>query len=157
MVGAPVATGEETPMRPCRNLLPSLLTLAGLAAGLVGAWLIAHGQPVAALCLLGLGQLFDLLDGWLARRLDAVSDLGARLDWSCDCAVAAAVYVALGCWPAVAVAAVMQAITWPRSTRSPPRVSGRSAAVILAFLFAGAGVTLAEPLAFSLRVTVGAP
>jgi CDP-diacylglycerol--serine O-phosphatidyltransferase len=125
--------------RPYRSLLPSALTLAGLVAGLVGAWYLAHGEAAVGLCCLGLGQLLDLADGWLARRLDAATDFGARLDWSSDCAVAAAVYVAIGCWPAVALAAVLQALTWPRAGAAPPRVSGRSAAVLLACVYAFGG------------------
>lgn len=54
-------------MRPYRKIAPSLVTLAGLLGELLGA-------------RLGLGQVCDLLDGWLARRLDAVSEFGARLD-----------------------------------------------------------------------------
>lgn len=126
-------------MRPYRKLAPTLVTIAGLLAGLLGAWLLAAGQPGAALCWLGTGQLCDVLDGWLARRLDAVSDFGGRLDWASDCAVAVSLYVALGCWPAVALAAVLQAFTWPRGAAAPPRVSGRSAAVILAVASAAVG------------------
>ncbi|MDC0719931.1 CDP-alcohol phosphatidyltransferase family protein [Nannocystis bainbridge] len=145
-------------MRPCRKLIPSAVTLAGLGAGLAGAWLIAHGQPVAALFVLGLGQIFDLLDGWLARRFGAVSDIGARLDWSCDCAVAVAVYVALGCWAGVVLAALLQALTWSGVTSSPSRISGRSGAVVLALAFVALGLVPASgPLDFSLRCSLGAP
>lgn len=141
-------------MRPYRKIAPSLVTLGGLLGGLLGAWLLATGRPIAALCWLGLGQLCDLVDGWLARKLRAVTEFGARLDWSSDCAVAVALYVAIGCWPAVAAAAVLQALTWPGRSAAP-RVSGRSAAVIFAFVFAFAAPS--EPMSFALRCTVGAP
>lgn len=71
----------------------SALRLASVPVLLVLAWL---DQPLAFLVLLLAGILSDALDGWLARRLDAVTKLGIRLDSMADFALYIA--VPLGGW-----------------------------------------------------------
>lgn len=43
-MGARSLTAGNSVRRPYRSLLPSALTLAGLVAGLVAAWCLAHGK-----------------------------------------------------------------------------------------------------------------
>jgi len=71
--------------------IPNLLTLFRLIAGPAGAiclWISAGSLMEAealqwwsfALAFFVAGALTDALDGWLARRLDAVSNFGALID-----------------------------------------------------------------------------
>lgn len=62
------------------QLLPSLLTIVGLCAGLTSIrYAFAERYDVAA-ALIILAALIDGVDGLLARRLDAASEMGAELD-----------------------------------------------------------------------------
>ncbi len=96
-----------------RSALPTLLTMFRVLMGPVIAGLIlwAAGvlysdRPLAgfiyalALILFVLAAFTDWLDGWLARKLDAVTPLGAALDHSADkvlvtCTLVALAYAAL--------------------------------------------------------------
>jgi len=71
--------------------LPNLVTLARLIAGLYGAALLLRSAEsvieeealrygLAAGLIFALAAMSDGLDGWLARRLDARTALGALLD-----------------------------------------------------------------------------
>lgn len=79
-------------IRAIPNLL-SGLRLASVPVLLVLAW---YGQPLMFLGLLLVSILSDAIDGWLARRLDAVTKLGIRLDSMADFALYIA--VPLGGW-----------------------------------------------------------
>lgn len=69
------------------------LRLVSVPALLVLAWM---QQPVAFLVLLLVSILTDALDGWIARRFDAVTPFGIRLDSFADFALYIA--VPLGGW-----------------------------------------------------------
>lgn len=102
--------------------LPTFLTLFRIAMGPVIAALILwaasqhHIDPllsgfIYALCfvLFVLASVTDWLDGWLARKFDAVTPLGAALDHSADkvlitCVLLALAYAAL---PMMLVAAAV--------------------------------------------------
>ena len=71
----------------------STLRLASVPVLLALAW---YQQPMAFLVLLLAGLLSDALDGWIARRFDAVTRLGIRLDSMADFALYIA--VPLGGW-----------------------------------------------------------
>lgn len=93
--------------------LPTLLTMSRLALAPVVAGLILWAANelyndrllagfIFALCciLVVVAALTDWLDGWLARKLNAVTPLGAALDHSADkvlvtCALLALAYAAL--------------------------------------------------------------
>ena len=88
--------------------LPTLLTLFRMAMGPAIAGLVLWAVSVFhsdrlltgfiyALCaiLFVLAALTDWLDGWLARKLDAVTPLGAALDHSADKVLITCVLVAL--------------------------------------------------------------
>ncbi len=66
-----------------RGVTPDAVTLAGLAAGLVMAAMIAGGAGVSALVPLALSRLADGLDGAVARA-SAKTDFGGYLDITCD-------------------------------------------------------------------------
>lgn len=81
-----------------RGISAAQVTLAGLAAGLGAALLIALGAPGwAALALLGAGRIADGLDGAVARAAQdsaKPSDFGGFLDIFCDIVFYAAVPLA---------------------------------------------------------------
>jgi CDP-diacylglycerol--serine O-phosphatidyltransferase len=66
------------------SLLPSLFTIAALAAGLSAIHYAADGRPVLALLLIGIAAVLDALDGRIARMLGASSKMGEQLDSLCD-------------------------------------------------------------------------
>ncbi len=76
--------------------IPNLLSLLRLLSVPVLLGLAWYRQPMPFLALLLAGILSDALDGWLARRLDAVTKLGIRLDSMADFALYIA--VPLGGW-----------------------------------------------------------
>ncbi len=71
--------------------LPNIITVSRGVAGLFGAWLLMQSAAaqleksavfygLASGIVFTLAALTDWLDGWLARKLNAVSPLGALLD-----------------------------------------------------------------------------
>ena len=65
---------------PLVQLLPNLVTLVGLCAGLTALRLAYAGQFEPAAALLVFAAAIDGLDGLLARKLNAASSFGAELD-----------------------------------------------------------------------------
>ena len=72
--------GSEREKLPLVNLLPNLVTILGLCAGLTSIRFAIGGDYRFAAGLIVFAALIDGLDGLLARRLKATSDLGAELD-----------------------------------------------------------------------------
>ncbi|MET9493042.1 MULTISPECIES: CDP-diacylglycerol--serine O-phosphatidyltransferase [unclassified Nocardia] len=70
--------------RSARNrtvrLLPSMVTILGLCSGLSAVKFAMQGELAIALALVGAAAIFDMLDGRIARMLDATSRMGAELD-----------------------------------------------------------------------------
>lgn len=109
---AQIASNPGGPGDP-RSNLPTLLTLFRIAMGPAIAALVLWAAQVtysdrwlagllyaASLTLFLLAAATDWLDGWLARRLNAVTPLGAALDHTADkvliaCALLALAYAAL--------------------------------------------------------------
>jgi CDP-diacylglycerol--glycerol-3-phosphate 3-phosphatidyltransferase len=75
--------------------LPTAFTLARLAAAPIAAATVLHGQYVTALSVFTLAAATDWVDGWLARKLDQRTTLGAALDHASDKALVTATLVAL--------------------------------------------------------------
>ncbi|WP_235913551.1 CDP-alcohol phosphatidyltransferase family protein [Teichococcus coralli] len=75
--------------------LPNAITLARLCAVPATVWLILHGRLDAAFYVFAGAGISDALDGWLARRLNARSVLGAMLDPLADKALLVCTYVTL--------------------------------------------------------------
>ena len=76
--------------------LPNYLTLARILSVPFLIWLIDASLFHAAFWVFLLAGISDGLDGYLARRLNLVSRLGAYLDPIADKALLVAVYVTLG-------------------------------------------------------------
>ena len=60
--------------------LPNILTEFRLVTFPIPVLLIAYGHDLAALILVVVGVITDIADGYLARRLNQVSELGKILD-----------------------------------------------------------------------------
>ncbi len=63
-----------------RQLLPNMVTILGLCAGLTAIRFTLLGRVDIAAALIVLAAILDGLDGLLARRLDAASPFGAEID-----------------------------------------------------------------------------
>lgn len=83
------------PIAP-RYLLPTAITLARMVAVPVMVYLILDGRLAAAFWIFVLAGVSDALDGYLAKRLDAVSNIGAYLDPLADKALLVAAFLTLG-------------------------------------------------------------
>lgn len=84
--------------------IPNLISLVRILTVPYMAWLLIAENPVAAAWVFGALASTDWIDGWLARRLGQVSELGKILDPAADrLAVATAVITG---W-------VTEALPWP--------------------------------------------
>lgn len=70
--------GAET--LPVLNLVPNLLTIIGLCAGLTAIRFVLEGRMDVAAALIVFAAVIDGLDGLVARRLRATSSFGGELD-----------------------------------------------------------------------------
>lgn len=77
------------------HMIPNALTLLRLLLAVPVGWLILQQQYEPALALGVLAGLTDAIDGWLARRLNAYSRLGAILDPLADKALMLVVFISL--------------------------------------------------------------
>lgn len=76
--------------------IPNALTLLRLCAVPVILWAVVSERLALAFGLFAAAGLTDALDGFLAKRLDARTRLGAYLDPLADKALLVSLYVALG-------------------------------------------------------------
>lgn len=63
-----------------KHLIPNAVTLANIALGFLGMVAAAHGQFERAVLFLFCAAICDLLDGKVARALNATSKFGMELD-----------------------------------------------------------------------------
>ncbi|GAA3171286.1 hypothetical protein GCM10020255_060080 [Rhodococcus baikonurensis] len=77
--------GAKMPKRTqAVRLLPSVITILALCAGLSAVKFALDGQPGTSLAMIGAAAVLDSLDGRIARLLDATSKIGAELDSLAD-------------------------------------------------------------------------
>ncbi len=76
--------------------LPNLITFARLLSVPVAVWLILGQYYAVAFWLFVLAGISDAVDGFLAKRFRAESELGAYLDPLADKALLVSVFVTLG-------------------------------------------------------------
>lgn len=79
-----IIMGRKTLPRQLTMLLPSMATLSSLMLGVVAIMVLTEHRFVLAATLILLGSILDVLDGQLAVRLGAVSDIGKELDSLAD-------------------------------------------------------------------------
>lgn len=77
--------------------LPNLITLGRLLCVPLAIWLILGERYGLAFWVFVAAGVSDALDGWIAKRWDQRTPLGALLDPIADKALLAAVYITLGC------------------------------------------------------------
>ena len=71
---------QESDSQSILALVPNMVTMLGLCAGLTAIRFVLAGQFELAVALIIFSAAIDGLDGLLARRLKATSDIGAQLD-----------------------------------------------------------------------------
>jgi cardiolipin synthase len=76
--------------------IPNLITLARILLVPVVVWAIASNQMLFAFLLFAAAGVSDAVDGFLAKRFDMASQLGAFLDPLADKVLIVAIYVSLG-------------------------------------------------------------
>lgn len=76
--------------------VPNLITLTRLMSVPLMIWLIVGNQFGVAFCVFVAAGISDALDGFIAKRFDCRTRLGALLDPAADKALLSSVYVALG-------------------------------------------------------------
>jgi len=74
-------------------LLPNILTVMRILLVLPTAWLLWQTRYVEALVLMSIAGASDAVDGWLARRLNAISKFGAAVDPLADKLLVTAMFV----------------------------------------------------------------
>ena len=90
-----MAGNASDPVRPSRGEhlnLPNLITLARICMVPVVVWAITVGE---------MQIVSDAIDGFLAKRLNMASELGAHLDPLADKTLIVSIYVALGITDAI--------------------------------------------------------
>jgi len=75
--------------------IPNVITLVRVLLVVPTAWCLLQGRYVEALALLAFAGASDAVDGWLARKLDAVSNFGATVDPLADKILVGVLFVAL--------------------------------------------------------------
>ena len=76
--------------------VPNLITLTRLMSVPLMIWLIVSERFGAAFCVFAGAGVSDALDGFIAKRFDSRTRLGALLDPAADKALLSSVFVALG-------------------------------------------------------------
>jgi len=97
--GPEISATRAAGRRPAWSMqlsLPNLITLARLLSVPLAIWLILHDRYGTAFWILIAAGLSDGLDGYIAKRFDRRTRLGALLDPIADKALLVGVYVTLG-------------------------------------------------------------
>jgi cardiolipin synthase len=94
-----VKNGPETGKR--RVSIPNIITLGRILLVPIIIWAIASNQMEIAFAIFVIAGVSDAVDGFLAKRFNMSSELGALLDPLADKALLVSIYVALGIWGAV--------------------------------------------------------
>lgn len=81
--------------------LPNLITIARILMVPVVVWAIASREMQVAFLLFLAAGASDAVDGFLAKRFDMASELGAHLDPLADKALIVSIYVSLGITEAI--------------------------------------------------------
>lgn len=92
---------RERPNRGAGLNLPNLITIARILMVPVVVWAIASRQMQIAFLVFLAAGVSDAVDGFLAKRFDMASELGAHLDPLADKALIVSIYVALGITEAI--------------------------------------------------------
>jgi cardiolipin synthase (CMP-forming) len=78
--------------------IPNIITLGRIILVPVIVWAIASSQMEIAFAIFVIAGVSDAVDGFLAKRFNMSSELGALLDPLADKALLVSIYLALGIW-----------------------------------------------------------
>jgi cardiolipin synthase len=81
--------------------IPNIITLGRILLVPVIVWAIASSQMEIAFAVFVVAGVSDAVDGYLAKRFNMASELGALLDPLADKALLVSIFVSLGIWGAV--------------------------------------------------------
>ena len=81
--------------------IPNIITLGRIILVPVIVWAIVSSQMEIAFAIFVIAGVSDAVDGFLAKRFNMSSELGALLDPLADKALLVSIFVALGIWGAV--------------------------------------------------------
>lgn len=76
--------------------IPNIITVGRTLLVPLVFWLVISGHDIAAFALFVTAGVSDALDGYLARRLDMRTELGAHLDPLADKLLIVSIFIALG-------------------------------------------------------------
>ncbi len=76
--------------------LPNFITIGRILLVPLTVWLIISGESALAFCAFVIAGVSDGVDGFIARRFDQRTELGAYLDPIADKALLVSIYVTLG-------------------------------------------------------------
>src|SRR6201992_898418 len=92
-------SGESRPVAGKRRVnIPNIITLGRILLVPFIVWAIASSQMEIAFAIFVIAGVSDAVDGFLAKRFNMTSELGALLDPLADKALLVSIYVALGIW-----------------------------------------------------------
>jgi cardiolipin synthase (CMP-forming) len=97
--GTDAFSWEGRPLRRARDLrvsLPNLITLGRILLVPVIIWAITSGQMAVAFVLFFIAGVSDAVDGFLAKRFNMQTEIGALLDPLADKCLLVSIYIALG-------------------------------------------------------------
>lgn len=152
--------------------LPNVITLLRILLVPAVVWAIASNEPLLAFWLFLAAGISDALDGFIAKRFNMQTELGAYLDPVADKALLVSIYVTLAVvgliprWVAIAVvsrdimivgAVVLSLVMAKPVTISPLLVSKVNTAVQIAFaafVLAGSGLGFMVPGLFDLGLVL---
>jgi cardiolipin synthase len=81
--------------------IPNIITLGRIMLVPIIVWAIVSSQMEAAFAFFLIAGISDAVDGFLAKRFNMASELGALLDPLADKALLVSIYMALGIWGAI--------------------------------------------------------
>ena len=81
--------------------IPNIITLGRILLVPIIVWAIGSNQMEIAFAIFVIAGVSDAVDGFLAKRFNMASELGALLDPLADKALLVSIYMALGIWGAV--------------------------------------------------------
>jgi cardiolipin synthase len=81
--------------------IPNIITLGRILLVPIVIWAIASSQMEAAFAVFVIAGVSDAVDGFLAKRFNMASELGAMLDPLADKALLVSIYMALGIFGAI--------------------------------------------------------
>lgn len=74
---------------------PDILTITGLLINIIGAYLIIKGNLILSGIIILFASIFDMLDGFLARKMDRKTKFGGFLDSVTDRISEGAIYLGI--------------------------------------------------------------